>query len=313
MLDDIVEQMMLCEELKSIEDLDKQRIWQVSQKLDGCRANLFLNKDGSVALNGRDSNDLGDKFPEIIEEAKELSKDLAEDVTLDAELIIGTTTGYWFTDNFLLLASRTHTESIPRIKLLSRYAPARLVCFDIIADSLKDASQRERTERLNYFLGRFISDARFPERRIIPIPTQEGDYKLIERLLEETRKLGLEGLVIKDATSKYEGKRSWAWRKLKNYAEEDCICTGYVGKERPLSALIMEDKEGKPKGKVNWTGQPKEIEDRILAMGKFATEDNASGRITHLDKCDYFTIKVKYLPTENYEHLRFPTLKEVMI
>ena len=301
---------MLATELKTIADLDRNRTFILQQKLDGARYTLQLFKDGRVELKGRHSNALmNEAYPEIIQEAQEMNRGLAEDILLDGEMVVGERTGFWFRCDFSLLASREHTKSARKINLLRRMKPVRLIVFDILTESTKALTLKERTIALETFLGQFQKhedNPYFSSRRIQAIPSQEGDYLLAEELFREAKRLSMEGLVLKDPQSHYEDKRSNSWLKLKSYTEEDVKVLGYTSKNREISSLITD------KGKVNFVGQPEEVEQAILHTEIMLTKENTIEKQYYFNDAVKMIAKVKYLPSE-YANMRFPILKEVML
>jgi ATP-dependent DNA ligase len=290
--------LMLAKTLEKLEDLDGSRVWTIQSKLDGMRYQLFLFKDGRVELKGRHSSKLmNDIYPEVTEEAQSIAKGLAEDVSLDGEMICGSKNGFWYMNSLSLMQSREHSRGRMKISLLRKYVPATFVVFDIISPSTKDLILVERLDRLNAFLYN-------RGQRIQAIESQTGRQQKIDVLFEEAKKLGLEGLMLKNPDSKYIEGRSNDWLKLKVWREEDTEATGYASKTRRVSALIT------PKGKVNFVGQSEEIEAMILKRDLWGTR-------TTSDEVEYiFTkpvkIKLKYLPSQQ-EQMRSPVLKSVEI
>lgn len=294
--------LMLATELKTLSDIPQGRTMVIQQKLDGARYQLFLYKDGRIELKGRNNNTLkNDIYPEIIKEAKELWSGISEDLILDGEIIVGDKQGdFWYNNNFSLLQSREHTQNKFRINLLVKLAPVRFIIFDFISEASKIASMplEERLQTLTGFMnGR-------DNKRICIIPSQVGKQSKAYMLFEEAKRLGFEGIILKDPLSVYQDGRSTAWYKLKTYVEEDVKAIGYTSKNREISSLITD------KGKVNFTGQPDIIAQKILKMDISIIKENTDEMQYYFIKD--FVVKVKYLPSE-YEVMRFPILKEVMI
>ena len=305
---------MLAQELKTLEDLDKKRIWEIQQKLDGSRYNLRLFKNGVVELVGRHSNALmNDSYPEVVEEAQRICKDLAEDITLDGEMVCGVRNGYWFMSNLSLLQSREHTRHRLKIQQLRKIIPATFIAFDILTESLKNAPLRDRLSALQSFLSAYSTDEHpiYNVRRIRSIPTSEGTYETARKLFDEATKLNLEGLMLKDPTSSYEDRRSDAWLKLKTYNEVDVKIIGYTSKNRDLSALIIDNPTKDGNSHVNFTGQSAEIEQLILKR-ETNLKRECSDRMEYYF-CKDFMAKIKYLPSGSQEGYRFPILKEVVL
>lgn len=299
--------LMLATELKSLEDISKSRTYIIQQKLDGARYQLFLSRDGRVELRGRHSNQINNYlYPEIIEEAQIISRGgLAEDITLDGEVIVGSKNGVFYMNNFSQLQSREHTQHRLKINLLRKHTPARFVVFDIIAESTKGMTLRERTETLQIFLSRFRkeNDPIYTTNRIAPIPSHEGTYDLALKLFEDVRKLELEGLVLKDPESKYEDRRSDAWLKLRVWKETEMKVIGYTSKNREISSLILEDSS-----RVNALVDEYWAE-RILKQDVGIRQRDSEQEFIYFRKPS-FSAKVKYM--EGTDKLRFPVLKEML-
>src|SRR5262249_31475683 len=59
-------------------------------------------------------------------------------------------------------------------------------------------------------------------------------------LLKAAREKGLEGIVAKSASSRYESKRSPVWRKIKVVAQQDFVVCGFTSGERdPFGSLVL--------------------------------------------------------------------------
>jgi DNA ligase 1 len=298
-----MEAIMLAQELKSLEHLDEKREYIIQAKLDGARYQLTLFKDGRVELKGRHSNAImNESYPEIITDANSLEKDWSEDLVLDGELIVGTQvgSGFFFKTNFSLLQGREHTKNRLKIQLLSRQVATTFVVFDIVSESLKKLTLKQRLERLSMFF------AYHKAKRIIPIQSAEGKQRAVDMLFKEAQAQGYEGLMIKDPQSLYEDRRSDSWLKLKTYIEEDMQVLGYTAKNREISSLIC------TKGKVNFTGQPAEIGFKLLTIDSEMSENSEEKIFMFKERRDIMA-KVKYLPFKEYEKMRFPILKEVVI
>ncbi|MHB1764932.1 MAG: ATP-dependent DNA ligase [Gammaproteobacteria bacterium] len=224
--------LMLAKELKK-ENIDNSKIWNISQKVDGCRYNLVIEKD-KISLIGRHSDkDSNYRYPEVIEDAKMITTD--SKIILDGELCVGTEKGSWILNNFLAIASREHTENNAKIKLLSKMLPAKFYVFDIITPETQEMSLRERLELLQMFLGQFKLT------KIKALPSVEGTYSLAEEMMNMVREWGLEGLMLKNPMSKYQNGRSEDWIKWKNFVEAEWQVIGYSSKRRDISALLLTD------------------------------------------------------------------------
>jgi DNA ligase-1 len=110
---------------------------------------------------------------------------------------------------------------------------------------------------------------------------------------------GYEGLVIKNASSFYEYKRSKSWLKYKAMKEDDFIITGFIegkGKyEGTLGAIQVESKDGIIKSEVG-TGFSDVQRDHIWENQEFFIDN---------------LVKVKYQEVTKDFSLRFPSFIEI--
>ena len=61
-----------------------------------------------------------------------------------------------------------------------------------------------------------------------------------DEILEAAREMGLEGVMAKESTSKYEPKRSRCWLKLKVTGRQEFVICGYTHGERTtFSSLVL--------------------------------------------------------------------------
>lgn len=186
-------------------------IW-TEEKYDGVRCQLHV-AGGRCMLFSRDLKETTAAFPEVVEAAERLGRDLV----LDGEILAhrGDRVLPFFDLQRRLgrkvVSARLRTE-----------VPLVFVAFDLLYDGgrvLLDeplSTRRERLEalglRLPFLLARVES------------ATGEGD---LERIFAETRERGNEGLMLKDPASSYvPGRRGMAWLKLKRpLATLDCVVT----------------------------------------------------------------------------------------
>jgi bifunctional non-homologous end joining protein LigD len=200
--------------------------WSYEIKFDGYRALAFLGKDG-VELLSRNNKDLGSKFSEVV---KSLQKLKTGATVLDGEIVALTPKGQ---SSFQLLQS---------LELGQEKPPLFFYVFDMPqqdGEDLRGLPLEERRERLEKLLRKPPGILRYSE-------TVGGDG---EKLLEQARGLGLEGVIGKRAGSLYEtGRRSGAWIKLKTHREQEFVIGGYTdpeGGRKHFGALLMGVYEGK--------------------------------------------------------------------
>jgi len=190
--------------------------WVTEEKYDGIR--LIAYKDGrEVSLITRNDIDRTADFPGV---AAAIARLPAPTLVLDGEVVI------------------FDAGRVSRFSLLQRRddgsAPvyAAFDCLYARGRDLRDRPLRERREHL--------------EREV-----RAGPALLVARRLEGTgsqayeqaRRLGLEGIILKDESARYEsGARSRAWVKVKLRNEEEFVIGGYTapgGARTHFGALLV--------------------------------------------------------------------------
>ena len=190
--------------------------WVAEEKYDGIR--LIAYKDGrEVSLITRNDIDRTADFPGV---AAAIARLPAPTLVLDGEVVI------------------FDAGRVSRFSLLQRRddgsAPvyAAFDCLYARGRDLRDRPLRERREHL--------------EREV-----RAGPALLVARRLESTgsqayeqaRRLGLEGIILKDESARYEsGARSRAWLKVKLRNEEEFVIGGYTapgGARTHFGALLV--------------------------------------------------------------------------
>ena len=153
------------------------------------------------------------RYPELLNIGKQIK---ADSCVLDAELVILDKDSK---PNFELLQQREQLERPLLIKARSKKFPATLFVFDILeknGKSLIDLPLRRRKQELEETV------ENNPYITICPY-TLNGK-NLWEKVMEQ----GLEGVMAKELSSKYEQKRSWSWLKIKNLKSMDAVVLGFT-------------------------------------------------------------------------------------
>lgn len=194
--------------------------WIYEIKLDGFRA-LAFKQGNEVKLLSRNENDLGTKFPEVVESMAQLE---AKEAILDGEIVALDPKGR---SSFQLLQARELGQERP---------PIYYYAFDLLRLGGKDLRSLpliDRKAQLEKLLKKPPDTLRFSA-------SLEGDATT---LLKEAQRLGLEGLIGKRIDSVYEpGKRSGAWIKLKLRHEQEFVIGGYTdpgGGRKHFGALLV--------------------------------------------------------------------------
>jgi bifunctional non-homologous end joining protein LigD len=194
--------------------------WIYEIKLDGFRA-LAFKEEGQVRLLSRNEKDFNAKFPEVAEAVAGLS---AKEAVLDGEIVALDSKGR---SSFQLLQAYDIGEERPAIFFY---------VFDLLRLEGKDLRKEplvKRKELLEKLLKKAPSVIRYSA-------SLEGP---VDKLLDEARRLGLEGLMAKRKDSVYEdGRRSGAWIKLKLHHEQEMVIGGYTppqGSRQHFGSLLV--------------------------------------------------------------------------
>ncbi|HZE02011.1 MAG TPA: non-homologous end-joining DNA ligase [Pseudonocardiaceae bacterium] len=212
--------------------------WAFEFKWDGVRTVAAAAGD-QVRLYSRNGNDITGGYPELA-----VLSDLVggRPVLLDGEIVTLDGAGR---PNFALLQQRMHVRA-PNSWLVDRI-PISYYVFDLLdldGHRLLSRSYQQRRE----LLAELAVDGASP---LVRVPPQYTDVDG-RQLLEVARQHGLEGVVGKRLTSRYEpGRRSPAWTKTALLRTQEILICGWTpGAGRrtgTLGALLMGayDDEGK--------------------------------------------------------------------
>ncbi len=201
--------------------------WSYEIKFDGYRALAFIDGHGKVNLLSRNNKNLGIKFPEV---TKSLEKLKTTNTVLDGEVVALNPKGH---SSFQLLQ---------RQELGQEQSPLFYYVFDlpqIESKDLRTLPLETRRKRLEQLLRKPVGNVRLSET-----VGSNG-----EKLLEQAKRLNLEGLIGKQAGSLYEtGRRSGVWIKLKTHREQEFVIGGYTdpeGSRQHFGALLVGVYKGK--------------------------------------------------------------------
>jgi bifunctional non-homologous end joining protein LigD len=188
--------------------------WAYEMKWDGVRAIAFV-EGGAAQLWSRTGREITHSYPELQELATATGAGRA---VLDGE-IVAFGGGAW--PSFEALQQRINISSPAQIRLLAARIPVTYLAFDLLCLD-----------------GRPLLDARYSERRALldglglqgrhcQAPPSFTDVTGAE-IIAVSKQHGLEGVVAKRLSSRYEpGKRSPAWRKIKNVTRQEAVVGGW--------------------------------------------------------------------------------------
>ena len=183
-------------------------------KWDGIRAIANI-EDGKLQLLSRNGFDITFRYPELyaLSQARGTSSFI-----LDGEIVAFQEDGR---PSFGLLQRRMNLDKSALIQQAAQTIPVTYVIFDLLhldKQSLIEHSYEKRR--------RLLSELKLADQAWT---TPAYRTKQIAEFLEASRKLGLEGILIKRLNSPYQpGKRSDAWLKVKNFHRQEFIIAGWT-------------------------------------------------------------------------------------
>ena len=191
----------------------EDRQWAYEVKCDGVRAVAYL-QHGQLRVMSRTDRDITRRYPELAPLATSLR---GEAVVLDGELVSLDAEGR---PSFGRLQHRMQAVDQTEIRRLVGRYPVTYMIFDLLyagAESLLGQPYVERRTRLNQL------NPTGPAWQTPPYWTGGG-----ADILAATAEQGLEGIIAKRTTSTYQpGRRSPAWRKIKNIRTVDVLIGGW--------------------------------------------------------------------------------------
>jgi ATP-dependent DNA ligase len=169
-------------------------------KWDGTRALAFI-EPGGFRLLSRQGLDRSERYPELAGLA-----DGPAGTVLDGEIVVI----HDGQPDFRRLQTREQTRTPLRIRLASQACPVTYMVFDLLYEEYRPLLADPLIQRREH-LERLVATLAMP--RVI---VSAGIVGAGRALFEEICRRGLEGMVAKRLSSRYQpGKRSQAWRKIK--------------------------------------------------------------------------------------------------
>ena len=190
-------------------------------KYDGIRA--IVTVGAAISIVSRNGNDKTKQFPELARALESVAKRLKKPVVLDGEIVSVDPSGRPL--GFQYVQGRIHLSAAPDIARAERVQPTALILFDL----LKDGDEDLRGEPL-------VARRLRLQERIKPRGKESAFVRLSEITLDDGREMlrrareeGWEGLIVKDAQSRYHsGKRTPAWRKMKLLKQQEFVVGGWT-------------------------------------------------------------------------------------
>jgi bifunctional non-homologous end joining protein LigD len=187
--------------------------WSFEIKYDGVRVLAYKDQE-TVRLLGRSGEDITRRYPEIATALRELAMPA---MLVDGEIIAEDERGR---PNFQRLQARMGLTKPRDVEAAARQVPARGVFFDVLGllgHDLRALPLRDRYELL--------------ARTLPPLGTvQRCDHWIGhgEAFLAAAAEMGLEGIVGKRLGSRYAGRRTQDWLKIKCDRRQEFVIGGYT-------------------------------------------------------------------------------------
>ncbi len=188
--------------------------WAYEMKWDGLRALAFA-EDAIVSFRSRTGRDITHAYPELAGLATAAG---AVQAVLDGE-IVAFGGGAW--PEFEALQQRMNISSAAQARVLAAQVPVTYLAFDLLWLDGKPLLEQPYSRRRQLLDGLRLHGA---NSQTPPSFTTEtgADLQAV------SRQNGLEGIMAKRAESRYEpGRRSPAWRKIKNVHRQEVVIGGW--------------------------------------------------------------------------------------
>jgi bifunctional non-homologous end joining protein LigD len=216
--------------------------WLYEVKWDGVRALCFVDldqADNNLRIFSRTQKRCEQQYPELSVLPRQVK---ASQAILDGEIAVLDEQGR---SSFSLIQPRISVADANSIAHLSRSTPVHLFLFDLLYLDGYDLRGAPLDERK-----RLLAEIVTPSERVHVSDTFTVDGKA---MLDAARANGLEGIVAKARASKYEGRRSRDWLKIKINTTDDFVIGGFTHGERDyFSSLVLGRYDGE---KLVHTGQ----------------------------------------------------------
>jgi bifunctional non-homologous end joining protein LigD len=199
--------------------------WLYEVKWDGYRALCFV-EGGKVRMVSRRGTKLDKQFATV-------ASALAQSVKADTALIDGEVVALDENGNpsFQHLQNLTGFGTKPALKGMAQ-PNLNFFAFDLLYLNGYDLRKAALIDRRQLLMSILLPSevVRYSEHFI-----GKGD-----ELLKAVRAKGLEGIIAKQAQSRYESKRSASWIKIKVTCQQDFVICGYIlGEREPFGALVL--------------------------------------------------------------------------
>src|SRR6266516_3505857 len=214
--------------------------WLFELKLDGYRIRA-AREGGEARLVTRNGHDIAATFPELARAVAALPYD---DVVLDAELVVPDEAGH---PSFQRLQNRAKLTGSLEVRRAAVETPALLYVFDLLGFEGYDVRPLPLVKR-KAILQRVLPHAG-------PLRYLEHFEKDGEALYQQVVKMGLEGIVAKQADSPYRAGRSAHWLKIRADRTDDFVVVGFTRPKGSRSGFGALDLGAYEDGKLVYAGR----------------------------------------------------------
>ena len=201
--------------------------WLFEIKWDGYRAVAFI-ENGRVRLVSRSQNDLTTQFSELGRLPQFVK---AERAVLDGEIVALDEEGR---PSFSLMQQRTGFQPGKRHLPRREGVPVVYYAFDLLYLDGLDLRRVPLEQRKQMLQERIVAGG------VVQFSDHYAEKGLA--LFEAAKQRGLEGIVAKKRSSRYEEKRSSDWLKIKITQRQECVIGGYTdpeGSREYFGALVL--------------------------------------------------------------------------
>jgi bifunctional non-homologous end joining protein LigD len=212
--------------------------WIYEHKLDGQRC-LAFRRGADVRLYSRNRNLINNSYPELVEAVGAIDGD---DFILDGEIIAMDDKGR---ASFSRLKRRMHVSTVAKARATG--VRVRFYVFDLLHLEGHDLTRVDLIHRKQLISTSFRLDD--------PIYLTDHRREDGEAFYEEACAAGWEGLIAKEAASKYVGGRSRSWLKFKCVRRQELVVGGWTdpgGARSGFGALLLGYYD---RGEVHYAGK----------------------------------------------------------
>ncbi len=198
--------------LAELESFDRDQDWVFEMKWDGYRAVASVRGD-AVDLRSRNGLDFSPTYPELAE----LAAAVDVDAVLDGEIVALDDDGRPVFGDLQQRSGLTNPRDVERAR---KAHPVHFFVFDVLELDGRATTGLPYTQRRELL--------REAVRDVGPITVPPDAGTDLDTAITTSRKLGLEGVMAKRASSPYRvGRRSRDWLKLKHTQTQEVVVAGW--------------------------------------------------------------------------------------